>query len=238
VRSVRSRWVTTKPPGTRIAGRISAWSIPDDGVLSDGPARLAGGRPVRHAPFAGCSPRQYFAQPAYVEESLDTLKVMRAEQSAMALKVSSLESQLRDQTSRSAEREANLNAELTALNEALERLSGQLENLGEQVQRRARPAPAPAWQPTPPPLPPDESPAASGVLSDSTGAPTTGPTSNWTPPPGNPGSCTTAPTATSRGGTTSWPRRDSATSSTGFRMMTWPTTPSTGWASVTTCRTR
>ncbi|HEX7880506.1 MAG TPA: tol-pal system protein YbgF [Candidatus Eisenbacteria bacterium] len=138
--------------------------------------------------LVGCSPRQYFQQPAFVEESLDTLKIMRAEQSAMALKVSSLESQLRDQTARSAEREANLNAELTMLNESLERLSGQLENLGEQVQRRARPAPAPAWQPTPPPLPSGEpAPATNGAVPDSVIGAAGAPPSTWTPPPGNPG---------------------------------------------------
>jgi len=113
----------------------------------------------------GCSPRQYFQQPANVEESVEMLRAMRSEQAAMTGKIGALEAELRSQATRSAEREANLKAELTTLNEALERLSGQLENLGEQVQRRARPAPTPTWQPTPPPISTD--PYGGGAVPDS-----------------------------------------------------------------------
>jgi tol-pal system protein YbgF len=103
----------------------------------------------------GCSPAQYFAQPANVEETRDTVRAMKEEQAAMARKVQALEAALNAQNERTAERDANLRAELSSLSQALEEISGRLDDLGQQVQRRARQAPPPSYAP-PTVVPPTE----------------------------------------------------------------------------------
>ncbi len=149
-------------------------------VLAAGIALTAG--------FVGCSPKQYFAQPANVEESVETLRALKTEQAAMSGKIDALEVEMRSQATRSAEREANLKAELTTLNEALERLSGQMENLGERAERRARTAPPPTWQPTPPPIPTEPVPGGERMEPDSAAGRAQAPPSTARPPStGDPG---------------------------------------------------
>lgn len=97
----------------------------------------------------GCSPAQYFAQPASVEETRDNVRAMKEEQAALARKVADLEAALTAQNERTAERDANLRVELSQLSQSLHEISGRLDDLGQQVQRRSRQAPPPSYQPTP-----------------------------------------------------------------------------------------
>lgn len=130
----------------------------------------------------GCSPAQYFAQPASVEETRDTVRAMKEEQAALARKVATLEAALTAQNDRTAERDANLRVELSELSETLHEISGRLDDLGQQVQRRSRQAPPPSFLP-PPVYPPTEPVPGVGDDGSAYAPPPDGATPADTPPP-------------------------------------------------------
>jgi tol-pal system protein YbgF len=114
--------------------------------------------------LAGCSPAQYFAQPASVEETRDTVRALKTQQDELLKRITALEKELASQTGRLAENNANLNAELGTLGEALQTISDRLNDMSGQLDRRpvARAVPVPVEPdlvpaPATPMTPPDTS---------------------------------------------------------------------------------
>ena len=114
--------------------------------------------------LGGCSPAQYFAQPASVEETRDAVRAMKAQQEALAQRIEAIEKLLATLSEGQARDRADLNAQLGTLGESLQQVSSRLDDMSGQLQRRA---PAGSLYPTPvnPPVEPDTSlgGAASGV---------------------------------------------------------------------------
>lgn len=104
--------------------------------------------------LGGCSPAQYFAQPASVEETRDAVREMKARQEVLLQKIDAIEKQLAALSDARARDRADLNAQLGTLTEDLQQISSRLDDMSGQIQRRA---PAASLYPTPvnPPVEPD-----------------------------------------------------------------------------------
>jgi tol-pal system protein YbgF len=85
--------------------------------------------------LSGCSPAQYFAQPASVAETRDTVRALKTQQDELVRRMEAIQKELEATTGRQAESNANLNAELGALTEMMESLSDRLNDLSGQIQR-------------------------------------------------------------------------------------------------------
>jgi tol-pal system protein YbgF len=98
----------------------------------------------------GCSPRQYFAQPANVEETRDMVRSLQEEQRALRERLAALESKLDEQGEALNRNRADMNAQLETMAENLRRISDRLDDLSGQMERRAgRAIPPPTLYPTP-----------------------------------------------------------------------------------------
>lgn len=90
------------------------------------------------AALTGCSPSQYFAQPARVEQIDLTTRDLKTQQAEQARRVESIETTLAAQNKLLSKMNADLNVQLDALIQKLREMSSRLDDLTSNSQRQAR----------------------------------------------------------------------------------------------------
>lgn len=88
--------------------------------------------------LTGCSPAQYFAQPARVEQVDLRTQELKTQQAEMAKRVETIEATLTAQNKLLSKTNADLNVQLDALIQKLRELSSRLDDLNSASQRSSR----------------------------------------------------------------------------------------------------
>ncbi len=122
--------------------------------------------------LTGCSPRQYFAQPASVEETRDSVRLLERDREALKQRIEQVQKAMTEQAEVLNRTRADMTTQMEALADQLRQISSRLDDMGSRMERRSRPSS----------LPPVYNPA--GEAPDGSG---TGPDVETAAPPGDAG---------------------------------------------------
>jgi len=112
--------------------------------------------------LAGCSPRQYFQQPANVEETHDAVVRLEREQAALKEKIDAMEKAMTDQQELLNRNRADMTAQMETMSDQLRQITARLDEMSGRIERRVRTVPPPTAYPPPGEEPVEPAPAAGG----------------------------------------------------------------------------